>query len=107
MTESESQPSILPELIATDPVTRPAVTYNRWWVQTLVFQAPSPTAEAIANVVLARYSSADGSLSGDTVTLTLDNLLGRITDDYTLASAMAGIVSVVQRVAAERGIVQS
>jgi len=107
MTETESQQSILPELIATDPVTRPAVTYDRWWVQTLVFQAPSPMAEATANVTLASYSSADGSLSGETATITLDNLMGRIGDDHTLAAAMAGIVQVVQRVAFERGIVQS
>jgi hypothetical protein len=97
----------IPELIATDPVTRPAVVFDRWWLTTLVMQSPSPAGEATVNVTLARCSSADGSLSGETVTLTLDNLFARAQADPTLMAAMAGIVSTVQAVAAERGIVQS
>jgi hypothetical protein len=106
MTEPEQEQTILPVLVATDPVTRPAVVYDRWWLQSLIVQAPTPTGEATATVILARYSSADGSLSGETTTITLPDLFGRLGDDYTLASAMAGIVQVVQRIAAEKGLVQ-
>ena len=101
---SDESLTTIPALIASETVMRPAIVYDRWWVQTLVMQAPSPTSESSANVVLARYASSDGSLSGETVNLTLDNLFMRSVDDPALLAAMAGIVGVVQRIAVGQGI---
>jgi hypothetical protein len=95
----------LPELIAADPISRPAVTYDRYWLQTLVMQAPSPTQKATATVILAPYSQADGSLLGQTVTLAVDDLFARAATDAQLAGAMAALVAAVQRLAADQGIV--
>jgi hypothetical protein len=95
----------LPELIAAEPTTRPAVTYDRYWLQTLVMRAPAPGQPADANVVLARYSSADGSLSGETVTLTVADLFTRAAGDQQLAAAMAALLEAVKKIAADDGVV--
>ena len=95
----------LPELIAAEPTTRPAVTYDRYWLQTLVMRAPAPGQPADATVVLARYSSADGSLSGETVTLTVSDLFTRAAGDQQLAAAMAALLEAVKKIAADDGVV--
>jgi hypothetical protein len=95
----------LPELIATEPTSRPAVVYDRYWVQTLVVRAPAPNQPADATVILAAYSSADGSLSGETVNLTVSDLFTRAAGDQKLAEAMVSLMQAVQQIAAADGLV--
>ena len=95
----------LPELIATEPTSRPAVTYDRYWVQTLVVRAPAPNQPADATVILAAYASADGSLSGETVNLTVSDLFTRAAGDQKLAKAMVSLMQAVQQIAAADGLV--
>jgi hypothetical protein len=85
---------------------RTTVTYDRYWLQTLVMRAPAPGQPADATVVLARYSSADGSLSGETVTLNVQDLFARAANDEQLAMAMWVILGAVRSVAAADGLVE-
>jgi len=95
----------LPELIATEPTSRPAVVYDRYWLQTLVVRAPAPNQPADATVILAAYSSADGSLSGETVNLAVSDLFTRAVGDQKLAEAMVSLMQAVQQIAAADGLV--
>lgn len=96
----------LPELIAAEPTTRPAVTFDRYWLQTLVIRAPSPGLPADATAVLAPYSSADGSLSGESVTINVQDLFARAANDEQLAMAMWVLLGAVRSVAAADGLVE-
>jgi hypothetical protein len=95
----------LPELIASEPTSRPAVVYDRYWLQTLVMRAPAPGQTADAIVTLAAYSSADGSLSGETVNLTVSDLFAKAAGDQQLADAMVSLMQAVQKIAAADGLV--
>lgn len=94
-----------PVLIVKDPTSRPAVTFDRWWLQTLVVRAPSPTDEANATAVLASYASADGSLSGQTVSVEASSLLAESQTNPLAAAAMAAILRYVESLAKTQGLI--
>lgn len=95
---------VVPELVVADPKSRPAVTYDRWWVQTVVVRSPGPLEESSASCVLAAYSSEDGSLSGETVQLEVSALRAAAISDPRAAAAMAALVTYIEAVARERGL---
>lgn len=95
----------VPQLVVANPTTRPAVTFDRWWVQTLVIRSPGPAEEANATCILAAYSSEDGSLSGETVQLDVADLRAGSLTDPKLAAAWSALVEYVQAVAKDRGLV--
>ena len=95
----------LPELIAVEPTTRPAVTYDRYWVQTIVVRCPSPAEKAVATAVLARCSSSDGSLSGETVSITVEDLFARAAGNEQIATAMHSLMVAIQQLACAEGLV--
>lgn len=102
---NETTPPVVPELVVADPKSRPAVTFDRWWVQSVVVRAPGPLEEMSAACILAAYSSADGSMSGETVQLEVSNLQAASISDPLAAAAMASLVTYIESVARERGLI--
>jgi hypothetical protein len=98
----------LPILSATNPTTVPAIVYDKWWIQKIEIQAPSPNHDASANIILVKFATnEDGiaTVSNETVAMEMNNLLSNATNDPELAMVIGGLMNYIMKVGQNRGIV--
>ena len=97
----------LPLLMAQNPVTIPATTYDRIWVELIEISAPSPSADANAYVRLRRFGIRDGEVVTDPESLRLEvpNILA--SSDPDLAVVVTGIMNYIAKIGAADGIIQA
>jgi len=96
----------LPLLMAQTPLTVPATTYDRIWVELIEIAAPSPSADANAYVRLRRFGVRDGEVVTDPESFRLEvpNILA--SSDPDLAAVVTGIMSYIAKIGAAEGIIQ-
>ena len=96
----------LPLLMAQTPLTVPATTYDRIWVELIEISAPSPSADANAYVRLRRFGVRDGAVVTDPESFRLEvpNILA--SNDPDLAAVVTGIMNYIAKVGAAEGIIQ-
>ena len=96
----------LPLLMAQTPLTLPATTYDRIWVELIEISAPSPSADANAYVRLRRFGVRDGAVVTDPESFRLEvpNILA--SSDPDLAAVVTGIMNYIAKVGAAEGIIQ-
>jgi hypothetical protein len=97
----------LPLLMAQTPLTVPATTYDRIWVELIEISAPSPSADANAYVRLRRFGIRDGEVVTDPESLRLEvpNILA--SSDPDLAAVVTGIMNYIAKIGAADGIIQA
>ena len=95
-----------PLLMAQNPLTVPATTYDRIWVELVEISAPSPSADANAYVRLRRFGVRNGEVVTDPESFRLEvpNILA--SSDPDLAAVVAGIMNYIAKVGAAEGIIQ-
>ena len=96
-----------PLLMAQNPLTVPATTYDRIWVELVEISAPSPSADANAYVRLRRFGVRDGEVVTDAESFRLEvpNILA--STDTDLAAVVTGIMNYIAKVGAAQGIIQA
>jgi hypothetical protein len=98
----------LPILSASNPTTVPAIVYDKWWIQKIEIQAPSPNHDASANIVLIKFATnEDGSatVSNETASMEMNNLLSNSANDPELASVIGGLMNYIMKVGQNQGII--
>ena len=96
-------------LMAQSPLSVPAITYDRIWVEVVEISAPSPAGEVTANVRLRRYALLpDGSVATDpeSFRLTVTELLQKSATDTELAAALTATMAYIAKVGVAEGIIQ-
>ena len=98
----------LPLLMAQNPLTVPATTYDRIWVELIEISAPSPSADANAYVRLRRFGVRDGEVVTDPESLRLEvpNIIASSADDPDLAAVVIALMSYIAKIGAAEGIIQ-
>jgi hypothetical protein len=96
-----------PLLMAQNPLTVPATTYDRIWVELVEISAPSPSADANAYVRLRRFGVRDGEVVTDPESFRLEvpNILA--STDTDLAAVVTAIMNYIAKVGAAQGIIQA
>jgi hypothetical protein len=98
----------LPILVAAQPTEVPAKVFDKWWVQTILIQAPNPNGDASAHVVLGKFRTDENGvaeLSGETQTLDVPALLSAAQTDPELGAVVAGLLGYVMKVGQQQGVV--
>jgi len=95
-----------PLLMAQTPLTVPATTYDRIWVELVEISAPSPSADANAYVRLRRFGVRNGEVVTDPESFRLEvpNILA--SSDPDLAAVVTSIMNYIAKVGAAEGIIQ-
>ena len=95
-----------PLLMAQNPLTVPATTYDRIWVELVEISAPSPSADANAYVRLRRFGIRNGEVVTDPESFRLEvpNILA--SSDPDLAAVVTSIMNYIAKVGAAEGIIQ-
>lgn len=100
----------LPILSASNPTTVPSIVYDKWWITNISINAPSPNLDAHANVTLVKFATLeDGSsiTSNEFATLEITNLLSNAQNDPELASVIGGLMSYINKIGQEKGIIST
>ena len=97
----------LPLLMAQNPLTVPATTYDRIWVELIEISAPSPSADANAYVRLRRFGVRDGAVVTDPESFRLEVPSILASSDPDLASVVTGIMNYIAKIGAVEGIIQA
>lgn len=98
----------IPVLVASQPTEVPAKVFDKWWVQTILIQAPNPNGDAAANVVLQKFRTDENGaaeLSQETVNLAVPGLLSAAATDPELALVVGGLLNYVMKVGQQQGVV--
>lgn len=98
----------IPVLVAAQPTEVPAKVFDKWWVQTILIQAPNPNGDANAHVVLRKFRTDDNGtaeLSEETTTLDVPGLLSAAQTDPELALAVGSLLGYIMKVGKEQGVV--
>jgi hypothetical protein len=98
----------LPILSASNPTTVPAIVYDKWWIQKIEIQAPSPNHDASANIILVKFATnTDGSatVSNEIASMEMNNLLSNSANDPELASVIGGLMNYIMKVGQNQGII--
>jgi hypothetical protein len=92
--------------MAQTPLTVPATTYDRIWVELVEISAPSPSADANAYVRLRRFGVRNGEVVTDPESFRLEvpNILA--SSDPDLAAVVTSIMNYIAKVGAAEGIIQ-
>jgi hypothetical protein len=92
--------------MAQNPLTVPATTYDRIWVELVEISAPSPSADANAYVRLRRFGIRNGEVATDPESFRLEvpNILA--SSDPDLAAVVTSIMNYIAKVGAAEGIIQ-
>jgi hypothetical protein len=92
--------------MAQNPLTVPATTYDRIWVELVEISAPSPSADANAYVRLRRFGVRNGEVVADPESFRLEvpNILA--SSDPDLAAVVTSIMNYIAKVGAAEGIIQ-
>ena len=95
--------------MAQAPLTVPATTYDRIWVELVEISAPSPSADATAYVRLRRYAlRGDGSVATDPESFRLEvpNIIASSATDSDLAEVVTALMKYIAKVGISNGIIQ-
>jgi hypothetical protein len=95
-------------LKAQNPLTVPAIVYDRIWVELVEIIAPSPSGDANASVRLRRYAvQEDGSVvtEPDSSLLSIPNIISGSQTDPDLAAAFSAIMAYIAKAGIEQGII--
>lgn len=83
----------------------PDITYDYYWVETVIIRAPSPLGEASASVRLVPASSQTGAINyAGAIGMELTDLFATALENETLSSAFTNVIAVIRDAAIERGI---
>lgn len=83
----------------------PDITYDYYWVETVVIRAPSPLGEASASVRLVPASIATGAVNqAGAIGIELNDLFAEMSTNAKLAAAFEKVIKVIRDAAIERGI---
>lgn len=98
----------LPLLMAAQPLTIPARTYDRVWVEQIEITAPSPAGDAVARVRLRRFD-VDGQgevhIEADSQKLEVENLLATSQTDADLAAAVGSLMAYIAKAGVAAGVI--
>lgn len=98
----------LPLLMAQTPLTVPATTYDRIWVELIEISAPSPSGDANAYVRLRRFGVRDGAVVTDPESFRIEvpNIIASSADDPDLAAVVTALMGYIAKTGAAEGIIQ-
>ena len=92
--------------MAQTPLTVPATTYDRIWVELIEISAPSPSADANAYVRLRRFGVRDGEVVTDQESFRLEVPGILASSDPDLAEVVTSIMKYIAKAGAAEGIIQ-
>ena len=94
-------------LPAASPVTVPAKTYDKVWVEEVVISAPDPNGDASARVRMRLFTEVDGvkELLDKVHFVQADGPLANASNDPDLDAAVTHLMAYVGKVAVQEGIV--
>jgi hypothetical protein len=98
----------LPLLIAAQPLTVPARTYDRVWIEAIEITAPSPSGDATARVRLRRFDVDEAGVvhtEPDSQKLEVENLLASAQADPDLAAAVGSLMAYIAKVGIQQGVI--
>jgi hypothetical protein len=95
-------------ITGANPVTKPAVTFDSYWISTLNVMAPHPDKKARAHVSLKAYASTpkeDGTHDSDdkTVNVMIPDLFAAAAGDADLAAALHAVFAAIEKIAKQQG----
>lgn len=93
----------MPILRVPSPKTRPAVTFDRFWLGTLVVRSAGPGSDSTAYVTLTPYSSETGEASPDEITMEVPGIMAGAADNPAMAAALAAVLEAVLAEGVNRG----
>jgi uncharacterized protein YcnI len=94
----------MPILNVPTPETKPAVTFDRFWLETLVVRS-SVGGDATAHVTLTPYSSTTGESSPNAVTMEVPNIMAGAEESPAMALALAAVLEAVKAEGIARGVI--
>ena len=97
-------------LNAASPITVPAMSYDKVWMEELVISAPDPNEDATARLRLRLFTvNEDGSktLHPAVRVIVKNGLLAGETEDAELSQAITALMNYVGKVAIEDGFVSA
>lgn len=94
-------------LTAASPVTVPAKTYDKVWIEEIVIAAPDPNGDASARVRMRLFTEVEGKkeLLDKVHFVQADGLLSNAAADADLDAAVTHLMAYVGKVAVQEGIV--
>lgn len=97
----------LPILYAETPLSVPAKTFDKVWIELIEISAPSPDQDAIARVRLRRFQTVDGAseLEPDSMKLEVTDILAKSQTDPDLAAAVSTLMAYIAKVGRENGVI--
>lgn len=97
----------LPVLYAETPLSVPAKSFDKVWIELIEISAPSPDGDAVARVRLRRFQTVDGvsELEPDSVKLEVADILSKSATDPDLAAAVGALMAYIAKVGREEGII--
>lgn len=98
----------LPLLMAAEPLSVPARTFDRIWVEAIEISAPNPSGDAVARVRLRRYAVDEQGtvhVEQESQKLEVEDILQKAQTDLDLATAIESLMGYIAKAGAEQGIV--
>jgi len=96
-----------PTLNAATPVTVPAKTFDKVWIEELVIRGYDPNGDVSADARLRYFGEFDGKreFAADIVRLQATNLLANPENDPDLDAAVTSLMAYVAKLAVQQGVV--
>jgi hypothetical protein len=98
----------LPILYAETPLSVPAKTYDKVWIELVEISAPSPAGDATATVRLRRFGTdAEGNVHTDSESQRLEvkDILATSQTDPDLAAAVQALMGYIAKAGIESGVI--
>lgn len=98
----------LPLLMAAEPLSVPARTFDRIWVEAIEISAPTPSGDAVARVRLRRFAVDEQGgvhVEQESQKLEVEDILQKAQTDLDLATAIESLMGYIAKAGAEQGIV--
>ena len=98
----------LPILYAAEPLTVPAKSYDKVWIELIEVSAPSPTGDASATVRLRRFGTdEDGNVHTDPEShrLEVKDILATSATDPELAAAVQALIGYIAKAGQQSGVI--
>lgn len=100
--------SELPILNAADPITIPAKTYDRIWIEEIIISAPDPNGDADGRIRLRKYGVFDGVAELDPnggQWISVENMLSKSVEDTDLQNAINSLITYIAKIGQDRSII--
>lgn len=97
----------LPILYAETPLSVPATTFDKVWIELIEITAPSPDEDATARVRLRRFQTANGvsELERGSAMLVVENIIANSETDPDLAAAVNALMAYVAKKGIAEGVI--